>query len=271
MGELNQTFNKGLQVVELLQLHQQLSLVELVALTEMSKQSLLRCLETLVVRGWVRKRVNDWRYVWIGIASSSLIKQHEIWAKQIMPYIQKIPLKEGMACDLALLNEAAVLTLVDSTRSRGSEGVNGYVAGYQPSLVMTALGRAYLFACSKKEFDKKFSQISHQGDLAERNFINQTRWLQEKQRIEKQGFSLREVNDHLSQLITESLPSQAIAVPIIASKNSEHRIGNQSAANAIGAINLVWQAQKYTFEEVKQEYLDILRVIAKDIAVLIQY
>lgn len=270
MGELNQTFNKGLQVIELLQLHQQLSLIELVDLTAMTKQSLLRCLETLVVRGWVRKRVNDWRYVWIGIATSSSIKQHEIWAKQMMPHLQSIPIREGMACDLALLNEAAVLTLVDSTRSRGSEGVNGYVAGYQPSLVMTALGRAYLFACTKTEFDNRFSQISHQGDLAERNFVSKARWLEEGQRIAQQGFTLREVNDHLTQLITESLPSLAIAVPIIAFTNTDQEISNQNKRQVIGAINLVWQAKKYTFEEIKQEYLAILKKAARDISVLIQ-
>ena len=270
MGEVNQTFNKGLQIVELLQMHQQLSLVELVAQTAMTKQSLLRCLETLVVRGWVRKRVNDWRYVWIGIASSSSIKQHETRAKQMMPYIQALPLREGVACDLALINESDVLTLVDSTRSRGSEGVNGYVAGYQPSLVMTALGRAYLFACRAKEFDKKLSQISHQGDLAERNFVSKARWLEEERRIAKQGYTLREVNDHLSQLITESLPSQAIAVPVVLSASSGQGGSHHNKGDTIGAINIVWQAQKYTLEEIEQEYLDVLKTAAKDIGAIVK-
>ncbi len=265
MAELNQTFNKGLQVIELLQLHQQLSLIELVDLTAMTKQSLLRCLETLMMRGWVRKRVNDWRYVWIGVPTSAHLKQHETWAKLSMPCLQNIALDEKMACDLALLNEKSVLTLIDSTRLRGSEGVNGYVAGYQPSLVMTALGRAYLFACSPSHFNKRFNEISHQGDLAERNFVHKERWQQEKQRISEQGFSLRKVDDYLPELITESLPSIAIAVPIKNANTSQ----SKESLEPLGAINLVWQAQVYCLEEVVEKYLLTLQKVAGDISKLI--
>lgn len=254
MSEKNQTFNKGLIIVELLQYHQQLHLAELAALTSMSKQSLLRCLSTLIDRGWVRKRVNDWRYIWIGLPGSADVKTHEIWAGKSMPIIQNMKLEKGIACDLALLNEMGDLTLVDSTRLRGSEGVNGYVAGYQPSLVMTALGRAYLFACTNSLFEKKYKQACHHGDLAERNFVQQARWKQESERINKHGYTIREVDDYISQLVTESFPSVAMAVPI------------KNETGSIGAINVVWQSQTFSNEQIVETYLKPLKNTAKAIS-----
>lgn len=256
MSEINKTFYRGLLVVERLQENQQMTLVELVKQTGYTKQALLRSLDTLIALGWVRKRVNDWRYIWIGIRGSQVVKAYETWANACMPIIQKVELPLGMACDLAVPNMQGTLTLVDSTRKRTSEGINGYVAGYQPSLVMTALGRAYLFACSSEGYQQNYQSVVHHGSLAERNFVGSKRWYEEKSRLKQRGFTVRLETDYLSHLVTESLPSVAIAVALVA--NDE----------PLGALNIVWQESLIPMAEVIEKYLPRLRETAAEISAI---
>lgn len=237
MAESNHNLSKGLVIAQLMQQQQQLTLLELTQLSGFSKQSLLRCLTTFIKHGWLRKRVNDGRYIWGGIPNSKDENLIEKMADNCMPVLQHLSKVTGHAADLALVNKATALCIVDSTRTKAVGGVNLYIAGYHPSLVMTALGRAYLLAHNDDFIDSQLRKITHSGDLAERNYLFSSRWLQEKQRYNQLGYSVRQYEDYIPQLLTDSVPSQAIALPLL------------QEGQPIGAINLVWDDRSLTIEQ----------------------
>jgi len=251
--ELNQTLIRALQVTEILQLRRQLSLKELAITTGFSKQSILRCLDTLIFRGWVRKRVNDGCYIWIGLPTVANNYNCQDWAKQCMGKVQQLSLATGLVADLALLDEHHKLTIVDSTRLRGSEGININVTGYQPSLAMTALGRAFWFAKSELKFNQSYQQILNTADLFERIYLQQGHWRQELECFQEYGYTQRLSTDYIPQIVKDSAASKAFAVAII------------GPDEPLGALNLVWDKLQLDSEEVIKKHLPALLKCAEDI------
>jgi len=252
--ELNQTLNRALQVAEMLQIRQQSSLKELANATGFTKQSILRSLDTLIYRGWVRKRVNDRRYIWVGLPTSKNSNNCQAKAKLSMPRVQQLSLDTGLVSDLALLNENNTLTIVDSTRLRGSEGININVTGYQPSLAMTALGRAFWFASPQATFDQLRQQIFNTAQLSEREYLQGSHWRQELQRFQQFGYTQRHSTDYIPQIVKDSAASKAIAVAI------------KGPNEPLGALNLVWDQLQVDTEEVIKQHLRALLECADDIA-----
>jgi DNA-binding IclR family transcriptional regulator len=246
MAESNQNLSKGLVIAQLMQQQQQLTLLELTRLSSFSKQSVLRCLTTFIDHGWLRKRINDGRYIWTGIPHSKDQNQIEKMADKCMPVLQSLSKATGHAADLALANKAATLCIVDSTRTKAVGGVNLCIAGYQPSLVMTALGRAYLLAHTPAFVDRKLREVAQSLDLTERNCLGSARWLQEKNRFKKLGYSVRHYEDYIPQLLTDSVPSLAIALPLL------------QGVQPIGAINLVWDDKDLSIEQFVEQHLNAL-------------
>ncbi|MGB1237592.1 MAG: helix-turn-helix domain-containing protein [Pseudomonadales bacterium] len=256
MTELNHTFNKGLAVAECLQKYRQLNLAELIEQTGLSKQALLRVTATLVSRGWVRKRLNDKRYLWLGVSGQAERDAAELLATAARDELLALAERTGCAVDLALLNPQHQLYIADSTRSLANRGVNLYVAGYQPSLVMTALGRAYLLNCERPQIDAALNRITHFGDIAERYFLFTKRWQEEMSLCCERGYSLRFREDYIPQLLPESNPSLAIAIALV------------SKGRAIGAINLVWDDANRSIEDVMEQHFADLQHSAARIAAL---
>ena len=246
MTELNQTLNRALQLTDIIQLRRQLSLKALATATGFSKQSILRCLDTLIYRGWVRKRVNDWRYIWIGLPSQANSHSCQARAKQCMSRVQQLSLETGLVADLALLDEDYKLSIVDSTRLRGSEGININVTGYRPSLAMTALGRAFWFAQAEPLFEQSYQQILNDADINEREYLHQGSWRQALQCFQQYGYTQRQSNDYIPQIVKDSAASKAIAVAI------------KGAGEPLGAINLVWDNLQLDSEEVLKRHLPAL-------------
>ena len=253
MTELNQTLNRALQVTEILQLRRQLSLKELAITTGFSKQSILRCLDTLIYRGWVRKRVNDWCYIWIGLPTETNSHNCQARAKQCMGKVQQLSLETGLVADLALLNEHHRLAIVDSTRLRGSEGININVTGYQPSLAMTALGRAFWFAKSELKFNQSYQRILNDAGPSERKYLQQGHWRQELKCFQEYGYTQRLSTDYIPQIVKGSAASKAIAVAI------------NGSSEPLGALNLVWDKLQLNSEEVIKQHLPTLLKCAEDI------
>ncbi|MCJ8298697.1 MAG: helix-turn-helix domain-containing protein [Pseudomonadales bacterium] len=253
MPELNQSLNRGLQVAEILQNRLQLSQKELADATGFTKQSILRSLETLIHRGWVRKRVNDWRYIWIGMPAATNIINSQLMAQLSMGLLKELSTSTGLVADLALLDDNGILTIIDSTRPRGSEGININVTGYQPSLAMTALGRAFWFATTELSFALKYEQLIKNADLAERDYLQKKLWIKELQRFQKHAYTQRESTDYIPQIVKESTASMAIAVVI------------KGSQVPLGALNLVWDSQQLDCAEVVKKHLPALLQCAEDI------
>ncbi|MCJ8336969.1 MAG: helix-turn-helix domain-containing protein [Pseudomonadales bacterium] len=253
MSELNQNLNRGLQVAEILQDRLQLSLKELAAATGFTKQSILRTLETLIHRGWVRKRVNDWRYIWIGMPLATNFSNGQLMAKLSMGLVQQLSTSTGLVADLALLDDKGILTIIDSTRPRGSEGININVTGYQPSLSMTALGRAFWFANTELSFTLRYEQLLKNADFAERDYLQKKLWGKELQRFQKHAYTQRESTDYIPQIVKDSTASMAIAVVI------------NGPQVPLGALNLVWDRMQLSCSEVVEKHLTALLRCAEDI------
>ncbi len=254
--ELNKSLNRGLVVAELLLSHQCLSLQELYLYSGFSKPALLRCLKTLIARDWVRKRDNDKRYIWIGMATSVAINHSEMIAKKYLPVTQQLSADTGLAVDLALLNDRQMLTVVDSINRKRVDGINTYVAGHMPSLLMSALGRAFLYGCDRDRFQNYYSQVLKSGLLAEKNHVNSRRWKEEKARFSLLGCSVRESDDYIPQTAYENSASMALAVPLYLH------------GRAIGAINLLWSDPLISTAVVISKHLSELLSAADKLSVL---
>ena len=249
MLKLNRSIDRGLTVLEVVQSSGSCSLSLLAKETGLPKPTLLRVCATLENRRWLIRQKSDGCYR-LGSAfpsSAEMPEQTDRLVAVSKQEIVKLSELTGMGVDIAVDIGNGRTEIVDSTRTYKQHGVYPEVIGYRPSPVFSALGLSFLAMLPKVEQAQCIK--ARTGKLArdERGALPQLPQLLNN--ILQQGYAVR-ADGHWGRAVDYGALPSAVAAPILAN--------NQP----IGAINLVWNADRATVEGVVKKYLSNLQKAA---------
>lgn len=252
MIKLNRSIERGLTVLKVIHGSGAISLAQLAARTGLPKPTLLRICATLEAQRWLSRRKNDGFYQ-IGTAfprADGMPKLVDRLVAVGKTELVKLSEETGLAVDLAAHVGGARTEIVDSTRSFSKHGIFPDVVGFRPSPFHSALGLAYLKALPAGERARAIEQLAK--TLPPREALALAQLPKLLQTISRQGYAAR-VTGHWGRAVDYGALPGAIAVPILA------------GSDPVGALNLVWNANDHSVEDVAKRHLGQLLASAQRI------
>lgn len=224
------------------------SIGELSRLCGTHRTTIKRLLETLRVEGLVRPGEREGQYsLTFAVKQLSEGFEDDEWIGQIATPRMRASVEELLwPCDLATL-DAGFMVVRESTHRWSTLSQHRSMIGERMPVFVTALGRAYLSACSRPELDALLDVLGRRSDWigerardtdAVRQLIRETR---------RRGYAVNE--GEWSQQIHYG----AIAVPVLA------------GARLLGALNLIFPKDTVAPRVLKQRFLPRLRSLADGI------
>lgn len=250
--KLNRSIERGLSVLEVIHDSGACSLAYLAARTGLSKPTLLRICATLEHRRWLTRRSSDGCFQ-IGSAFPQAGGMPDLVDRLVAASkeeIVRLSARTGLGVDLAAAIGAGRTEIVDTTRVFKKHGVYPDAVGFRPSPILSALGAAYVSGLAPA------ARAEALGELVKRLPREDAAAMPQLARILKaiceNGYAAR-AHGHWGRAVDYGELPAAIAVPIIA------------GSEAVGAVNLVWNAGDHTVETVAQNHLARLQAAAKAI------
>lgn len=205
-----------------------------------------RLLETLRQEGYVALGERDGQY---RLSRMARVLgdgyQERAWVSQVaLPQLQVHATQLLWPCNLATF-EAGWMVLLASTRKQSPMAHNHALLGERLPVLQTALGRAYLAACSSERLTAVLADLRYRQkecDVTEadlqtvQEIIDQTR---------SRGYAL--------SADVQNARFSSLAVPV------------QCDGTLLGALNLVFTKNALDIEAIAQAYLPKLQTLAKDI------
>lgn len=252
MTKLNRSIDRGLMVLEVIHRSGASSLAFLADQTDLPKPTLLRICATLEKRRWLSRRSSDGFYK-LGSGfphSGSMPELADRLVAVAKEEIVRLSADTGLGVDLAAAIGEGRIEIVDTTRVFKKHGVFPDTVGFRPSPTDSALGVAFLMGLVETG-DFEALQLNEKGQAHEiaSSLPQLLKFLTEGT---KRGYAIR-AQGHWGRAVDYGELPAAIAVPII------------SGTEAIGALNLVWNASDQSVEAVAKAHLRRLRSTAKRI------
>ncbi|VCU71901.1 Pca regulon regulatory protein [Pigmentiphaga humi] len=221
---------------------------ELARRTGIHRTTVKRLLETLRAHGLVTQEDEEGRYT-LGHDLLRLTEgiQQRGWIKQVASPLMHASIRKLLwPSDLAV-SEAGFMVVRESTHSSSLLSQHRAMVGERLPMLVTAIGRAYLAACSDSEIQAIVQVLSRRrdalGELARtkdyvRNVIRETR---------RRGYGVNSGDWTMQPSIA------AIAVPVA------------SGERLLGAINLIYPIGALGAAEIRQRFLPALKELAASI------
>ncbi len=164
--------------------------------------------------------------------------------------IVRLSEQTGLGVDLAAAIGEGRTEIVDTTRVFKKHGVYPDSVGYRASPILSALGAAYLSGLSKPELAEGLRGLVEKLPREDAAAVQQLPQI--LQAVTDKGYAAR-THGHWGRAVDYGALPLAIAVPILAD------------GEAVGAVNLVWNADDRSVEAVAKDYLAQLQQAAKAI------
>lgn len=204
-----------------------------------------RLLETLRAEGFVRRGEKEGQYyLTFAVRSLSEGLVDDAWVEQVALPLMRAAVPELLwPCDLGTV-EGGFMVVRESTHRFSRLSQHRGMIGEKLPLFFTALGRAYLAACSRSERDGLIALLAQRDDAtgamardeaAVQALIDETR---------ARGFGVSDGD------WDRQAPYAAVAVPV------------RSGKRLVGGINLIFPKAAVSREEVQKRYLPRLRQLA---------
>ncbi len=221
---------------------------EIATMCDIHRTTSKRLLETLRVDGFVRPGDRDGQYcLTFEVRRLSEGFKDEAWVEEVAKPLMQSSVSELLwPCDLATV-DAGFMVVRESTHRWSNLSQHRAMIGERMPIFVTALGRAYLSACSGEELGAVTELLGQRSDWigeaardkpAVRSIIRQT---------QKRGYAINEgewIRDpHFS----------AVAVPV------------RSGARLLGAINLIFPKAAVDLKHLKTRYVPRLKALAEAI------
>ena len=247
---------RGLRVMQALQMQPDSSLHELYNLTRISKPSLLRILHTLARSGVATRRLADGRYR-IGSSLShapTRRDQRDRIAEGAAPVLERLCRRVSWPSDL-MVPAGDHMEIRETTRTRSPFLLPQERVGLPVNWLRSAVGRAYLAFCPAKERQGVVELLRGSSRPEDRLAHEPARLSAILAETRARGYGTRDAlhlggyyggPPHADGLL-------AIAVPL--------RDGNR----VIGAINMLWLRPAHTVEAFANRYLPELQAAAEEI------
>lgn len=249
MAKFNRSVERSMKIIEVVSASGVTSLAFLADQTGLPKATILRICATLVNQRWLSQSRSDSRYrigprfPRLGSQPDSVEAIIEAGALEIVALTKST----GLAVDLAVSIGNGRVEIVDSTRHFAQHGIFPDTIGYRPSPFRSALGSAFLAALSDQERSGYAAKLTNNTKGRDREAaLNFPKRLQS---ILANGFAARE-EAYWGRAVDYGGTPSAIGVAI------------KADSHAVGAINLVWLAEKQTIESVAAAYLEQLSMAA---------
>jgi IclR family mhp operon transcriptional activator len=250
-----QSLQRSISVIEFLARHGEASLAELRAGTGLSNSTLLRILATLQDHKWVRRLLAEGRYELpfsfgnILVNSSRGLPLTEVASQHLIDLQKKI----GWPSDIAVPLANGKMEILETTRIKGPLAPNRTAYGVRPSIVQSALGRAYLAHCAPDARTRLLDHIEEHGDKQDRLWITNGTITTILEQTRAQGYGERE-RGYWAEPVDFGPDVNAIAVPVM-DKNGY----------AIASISLIWIRDVVPVEDLVKTHLSALRKAADQI------
>jgi IclR family mhp operon transcriptional activator len=251
------SLERGLSVLQALQMQPDSSLHELHVFTRISKPSLLRILHTLARSGVVTRRVADGRYR-IGSSLSHMPSRREHRdriAEAAAPVLERLCQRASWPSDL-MVPAGDHMEIRETTRTRSPFLLPQERIGMRVNWLLTGVGRAYLAFCPAKERQRVIGILGSSSRPEDRLAREPERLNRILSETRARGYGTRDaihVGGHYGEPpYADGL--LAIAVPL------------RDGARVIGAINMLWLRPAFTAETFASRYLPDLQAAATEIA-----
>lgn len=258
MSKRIRSLERGLAVIEQLSNRGVSTLADLRRGTGLTNATLLRILETLQERGWVRRNIAEGQYELahsLGVRLGASAKAHPL-AEAAAPILLGMKSRQtGLPSDLCTITGPGSLEVVESTRLRGPMAPVRTSLGIRPSMVLSAHGRAVLAFSPEDQSRLHLEAVAKSAKKAERPWLEAARLEAELQRTRARGYGLKEEDYFVENTLDPGPDLGAIAVPIV------------SASGIHGTVSLLWLRDDTTLEEVLAlGSLEDMQIAAKRIA-----
>lgn len=255
------SLERGLLVLQALQMQPDSSLHELYVFTGISKPSLLRILHTLARSGLVTRRLADGRYrIGATLSHAPSRREHrDRIAEAAAPILERLCERVSWPSDL-MVPAGDHMEIRETTRARSPILLQQERIGLPVNWLHSAVGRAYLAYCPLKERQRIVDLLrssSKPEDWLAREPGRLSNILAE---VRARGYGTRDATHtggyyggppHADGLFS-------IAVPL------------RDGQRVLGAINMLWLKTAFSIETFAARHLDDLQDAAKEIVSLVR-
>jgi len=247
---------RGLLVLQALQMQPDSSLHELHTVTDISKPSLLRILHTLARAGLVTRRLADGRYrIGSTLAHAPSRRAHrDRIAEAAAPVLERLCERVSWPSDL-MVPAGDHMEIRETTRKRSPFLLQPERIGLPVNWLWTAVGRAYLAYCPVKERARVVALLVGSTKAEDRLAREPARLNAILAEVRERGYGTRDTAHvggyyggppHADGLLS-------IAVPL------------RNGPRVVGAINMLWLRPAFTIEAFAERYLADLQTAAAEI------
>lgn len=253
------SLTRALSVIEALNgSDRALSLHQLHQTTELDRATLLRILATLIEAGWVYRSLGDgcYRLTFQLHEMGTHIRPENSLAQLAAPIMEALQRKLHWPSDLMIYNGER-MEIIETTRRQSPLFLPQGFMGYQPYMLQSATGRAFL-AWSHPDDQKAILQRLKRTDGPDASLAKDEAWVKNLlDETRQRGFAERDRNYFGGPDDSESYEVQVIAIPI--------RVMDEVQAS----LNLTWIEELVEPEQLEALFLPQLRAAADAITQLI--
>jgi IclR family transcriptional regulator, mhp operon transcriptional activator len=255
-GPIIKSLERGLRVLQALQMQPDSSLHELHTLTRISKPSLLRILHTLARSAVVTRRVADGRYrIGSNLSHTPSRREHrDRIAEAAAPVLERLCHRASWPSDL-MVPSGDHMEIRETTRTRSPFLLQQERIGWRVNWLLSGVGRAYLAFCPAQERQRVINLLRSSSRPEDRLAREPERLNAILAETRARGYGTRDAI-HIGGHYGEPPHADgllAIAVPL------------QDSGRAIGAINMLWLRPAFSVEAFAALHLQDLRAASVEI------
>jgi IclR family transcriptional regulator, mhp operon transcriptional activator len=254
--KLIKSLERGLRVLQALQMQPDSSLQELYVFTGISKPSLLRILHTLARSGVVTRRLADGRYrIGATLSRAPSRREHrDRIAEAAAPVLERLCQRVSWPSDL-MVPAGDHMEIRETSRARSPILLQEERVGLQVNWLLTGVGRAYLAYCPAKERQQVIEMLRASNKAEDRLARDPARLNAILAEVRARGYATRDPihvggwygkPPHADGLIS-------IAIPL------------RDGARVLGSINIVWLRTAFSVEAFAAQHLGELQDAAAEI------
>ncbi|MDI5934985.1 helix-turn-helix domain-containing protein [Halomonas kalidii] len=235
-----------------------LSLGDIHHATGIDRATILRILATLEHKGWIYRGMGDSRYrlTYKLHDLGTHVSVHDAIAHAAAPVLDTLQQHLHWPSDISVYDGDG-MAIIETSRRRSPFVLNREVIGYKPSMLQSAMGRAYLAFCDERQLNTILKRLQEKGGkeaklASDKHYV--TRTIEE---VRKKGYAVRDPSQ-------SSLPSEtdeefsAIAVPVIV-------MGDVQAS-----LNIVWMKSAYSDTPIEDYFFKHLKPACEELAKIFQ-
>ncbi len=236
-----------------------LSLNQIHQITELDRATLLRILVTLMEAGWVYRGLGDhnYRLTYQIHEMGTHIRPENSLAQLASPILGALQEEVLWPSDLSVYNGTR-MEIIETTRSQSPLFVTRGFMGYQPNMLQSAVGRAFLAWSHPNDVVVILKRLQ-QGKTEDARLAQDEEWVRKVlQETRERGYGVRDDHYRGGPDDNEVHDVSAAAIPIMV------------MGEVLACINLIWIESLVTPGHLENELLPRLKSAADLIADLAQ-